>query len=747
MKIDRRSFLSFVIGGAAGTAISPIPWKLADDSAIWTQMWPWTPVPEDGEINYVNSACTLCGGGCGITVTKVDDRAIKIEGAGKHPVNDGGICILGLSGLQLLYGSTRVQTPLKRAGKRGEGKWEKISWKAAIAEVAKQLNDLKSRGQQHSLGCISGSDRGTVSSLFNRFLTAYGSPNFISTPTIQDSYELAIGLMQGTQALPGFDLENSDYIVSFGSGLIEGWGSPVRMFKANSIWNQSGSKVVQVEPRLSTSAAKADQWLPAKPGTEAALALGLAHVIINETLYNKSFVEHYSSGFEDWTDDQGENHTGFKQLVLDQYSPDKVSAITGLDKSVIESIAREFARATYPIAICGKGIGSTPGSLNEFMAVHALNALVGNINKKGGVWPVPEPDYIKWPALAKVWKERVDGAGGKTFPQSKHLLNRFAKAVASGKKSPIEALFVMGSNPLYSLSGVDKVKEAFNRIPFIASFSSYMDETAQYADIILPNHTYLERYEDVPSPFGLNKPVISLSKPVVKPQFDTMHAGDVVIHLAKSMGGSMAKAFPWKNYEVCLKKTLGNKWHTLENKGVWSDPAYKPAAWYDAFDAPSKKFKFITTKQKDKVAFPAYKPIEPEGDKSYPLVLVPYDSVRLYSGYIGDPPFVMKTVEDTILKGKDSLVEINPETAGTYGLKEGDRATLITPKGKAKVKVHLYEGIMPGLIALPRGLGHTAYDKYLADKGINVNELIAPVEDPVSGLDAAWGIRAKLSKA
>jgi len=639
MKIDRRSFLSFVIGGAAGTAISPLPWKLMDDSSIWTQMWPWTPVPEDGEINYVKSACTLCGGGCGITVTKVENRAIKIEGTRHHPVNDGGICILGLSGLQLLYGPTRIQTPLKRTGKRGEGKWEKISWKAAVSEVTKQLKDLKSKGQAHTLGCIAGSNHGTAPSLFNRFLTAYGSPNFFSTPSIQDSYELAIRLMQGPKALPGFDLENSDYIVSFGSGLIEGWGSPVRMFKAKSIWSKSKSKVVQVEPRLSTSAAKADQWLPAKPGTEAALALGLAHVIIDEALYNKSFVEYYSSGFEDWTDDQGKSHTGFKRLVLDNYSPDKVSAITGLDAKAIVSLAREFARATYPIAVCGRGVGSTPGSLNDFMAVHALNALVGNINKKGGVWPVPEPDYINWPVLPKVWKKRIDGAGGKTYPHSKHLLNRFAKAVVSGTNSPLNALFVTGSNPVYSLSDSDQVKKAFNRIPFIASFSSYMDETAQYADIILPNHTYLERYEDVPCSFGLNKPTISLSSPVVKPQFDTMHAGDVVIYLAKAMGGGMANAFPWKDYEACLKKTLGNKWSTLKNEGVWSDPGYKPTAWYEAFGSPSRKFKFMTTAQKDRPPLPSYTPIKPDGDKSYPLVLVPYDSVRLSSGYIGDPLF------------------------------------------------------------------------------------------------------------
>jgi anaerobic selenocysteine-containing dehydrogenase len=156
MKIDRRCFLSFVIGGAAGTTLSPLPWKLMDDSSIWTQMWPWTPVPEDGEISYVDSACSLCSGGCGITVRKIEERAVKIEGMKDHPVNDGGICPLGLSGLQLLYGPRRVKHPLKRVGDRGSGKWAKISWDSAIAEIVKILGKLRSNNQSHTVGLISG---------------------------------------------------------------------------------------------------------------------------------------------------------------------------------------------------------------------------------------------------------------------------------------------------------------------------------------------------------------------------------------------------------------------------------------------------------------------------------------------------------------------------------------------------------------------------------------------------------------
>ncbi|MDI6686729.1 MAG: molybdopterin-dependent oxidoreductase [Desulfobacterales bacterium] len=733
MKVCRRSFLSLIIGGAAGTALSPLPLKLMDDSSIWTQMWPWTPVPEDGEVSHVGSICTLCPGGCGITVRKVNDRAIKIEGMKGHPVNDGGICVLGLSGLQLLYGPTRVKTPLKRAGARGEGKWEKISWDKAIAEIVKKLGELREKDKSHKVACISGTDRGTVSQLLGRFLTVYGSPNFIRVPSIQDSYELTMHKMQGVQASVGFDFENADFVLSFGSGLIDGWGSPVRMIKANSKWKERG-KVVQIESRLSNTAAKADKWVAINPGTEAALALAIANVIIQKSLYNTDFVKNYSSGFEE-----------FKEMVLNEFNPDDVSQITGVSASTIESLAKSFAGSSKPLAVCGQGRGETPGSLNEFMAVYALNALVGNIDKKGGVWTVPDPDYIKWPEVEMdrtasngMHKARIDGAGSKRYPDTRYLLDRLPNAINSGEEYPVEALFVAGANPVYTIPDSKAVKEAFNKVPFVVSFSSYMDETAANSDLILPNHVFLERYEDVPTPVGLQKPIISLSKPVVKPQFNTKHLGDVILLIAKSFGGMIAKAFPWDSYEVCLKQTLGNKWDKLINDVFWTDSNFKPAVWGGSFNTPSRKFKFVNKSKAE--------PIKIEGDKqTYPLILMPYNSMRLASGFIGDPPFVIKTVEDTVLKGKEILVEVNPKSA--RGFREGDQAILSTPKGSVKVRVHHFNGIMPGLVALPRGLGHTAYDEYLADKGVNFNELIGPVEDPVSGLNAAWGIRAKLTRA
>lgn len=730
-----------MVGGAAGTALSPLPWKLTDDLAIWTQRWPWTPVPGEGPVSTVNSVSTLCPGGCGISVRKVGERAVKIEGMEGYPGSDGGVCNLCLSGLQLLYGPTRIRTPLKRTGERGRGQWQAISWDAAIAEVGGKLGELRSEGLPHKTACICGSDHGTVPQLFKRFMKAYGSPNFFCTPSMHDSYRLTLNLMHGVSATAGFDIENANFVLSFGSGIIDGWGQSARMFKAKSRLKDKKGTLIQIEPRLSNTAAKADRWIPVKPGTEAILALGIACVIIKESLYHKKFVRKYSRGFDQ-----------FSRFVTDNFKTGTVAGRTGVEKSEIIALARKFARASNPLAVCGKGQGTTPGSLGEFVATHALNALVGNINRGGGVWAMPDPDYIQWPdpetdkiAGTGLKHDRIDAAGSREYPHARYLLDRLPGVLDSGPDAALEILLVSGADPYYTLPSSKKVKDAFDKIPLIVSFSPWMNETAANSDIILPDHAHLERYLDVPTPPGSSKPVIGLSRPVIPPQFDTRHVGDALILLANAVGGSLADAFPWDDYQACLKETMAGKWETLLEKGFWTEADYTPPDWKHSFKTDSKKFEFVNDKISLKDMFAE---ISPEGDeKSFPLTLIPYDSMRLANGAVGDPPFVIKTVSDTVLKGRDIMVEINPSTAGSLGLYEGKYAMLSTPQGQVKVKVHLFDGIMPDLIAMPRGLGHTAYDNYLANKGVNVNTLIGPIEDPVSGMNAAWGIRANLVKA
>lgn len=738
MKLSRRCFLSFTIGGAAGTALSPLPWKLTDDLSIWSQNWPWTPVPPDGAYDYVNTTCTLCPGRCGIRVRKVDGRAVKIEGQEETGMNPGGICLLGLSGLQMLYGPTRVKRPLKRVGERGENRWQAISWQEAIDEVAAKLTDLRSKGAPQSVACLTSDDTGTVPKLAGRLMSAYGSPNLVKMPSAADAYAAVLGLTQGIDGFVALDLERADFVLSFGSALLDGYGAPPRVMQAVNALKAAHGKLVQIEPRLSNTAAKSDVWLAPKPGTEADVALAMARVIIERRRYNAAFVNQDVEGFD-----------AFSAMVAERYTPQAVASKAGIEADAIIQTALAFADAKHPLAIYGRGKGEVPGSLKEALAVHALNALVGGINRTGGVRAIGDYNYIQWPAVspdavaaAGMNSPRLDQAPAAAYPGVIHKAHRLFDAVEAGA-ADVQALLVLESNPCFSLPDAEKVTAAIGKIPFVVSFSSFMDETAMQADLILPNHTYLERFEDVPVKAGTSNAVVGMCRPVVDPVFATQHAGDTIIQLAKAVGGSVAAAFPWSDYESCLQETLADKWDIMIENGYWQPP--ETASAEIGFNTASGKF--VLMNDAIGAVYMSDSPA-PAGDETeFPLQLVAYDTIRLSSGYAGTPPFMMKTLADTVLKGNDGFVEVNPETARQLDLEEGRTATLVTPVGTADVRVHLENGIMPGVIAMARGLGHTAYDGFLAGKGVNVNKLIGPMEDPASGLDAVWGIRARLTKA
>ncbi len=715
MKVDRRSFLGLGLGAAAGVAVTPATWKLMDDSSIWTQNWPWTPVPPAGEATYDNTVCTLCPGNCGLMVRKIDGRPVKIEGRKDYPVNAGGVCLHGISAIQYLYDPSRIKTPLKRENDA----FVEITWDEALNMVAERLSEIRASGSADRIACVTDQAKGTLAGLFARFLKAFGSNNAYAMDTMEKTWEATLEKIHGKRSSAGFDLENSDFVLSFGAGILEGWGSPVKNFRINSSRKERGATLVQVEPRLSNTAANADVWIAAKPGTEADLAFGMAAVIIKENLFNTAFVTPAGTGLQE-----------LAAVLAKEYGPEAVEQTTGIKAAKIIEIARDFARSSAPIAIAGRGRGMSAGSVREFSAVHLLNCIVGNINTKGGVWTLAAQDYEKWPdvelddlATAALEQAPLDPAGS--------MAGLFATA---GREKTVEALLIHQANPCFALDDARAVTEAVRKIPFVVSFSSVMDETTREADVILPGHMLLERLEDRPSGAGVTQRVTGLSRPVIEPVFNTRNPGDVLLALAQKMEGTIGASFPWESYEECLEAVTGDLWADLSDQGYAAETDTPPKG------AVKVDFSFIVKSRT---------PVEMEGDaKAFPLVLVPVDNVRISAGSLISSPFAVKTVADTVLKGKDLLVEINPETARANKLSHGDLAVIETPKGKATVRVNLFEGIMPGVVAMAKGLGHVLdSNKYVGGKGVNINELMGPVVDPVSGLDAAWGIRASISRA
>jgi anaerobic selenocysteine-containing dehydrogenase len=794
MKINRRNFIALLAGGVAGLHITPLPWKLTDDIAIWTQNWPWVPVPPVGAFTTDKTVCGLCPGGCGIEVRKVDSRAVKIEGRTDFPVNPGGICPLGMGGLQLLYNEDiRFPSPMKRVGPRGEGTFVNISWDEAFKILVARIKNLRKEEKPELLATVDGSTYGSsVAVLLERFMKTIGSPNYFRTPSLEDTYRMSNKIMHGIEGPMAYDLENASFILSFGAGLLEGWGAPGRVLNSWGVWHSDPSKrktkIAHIESRASNTASKSDQWIAAKPGSESALALGIAYVIINEGLYNKEFVNYNSFGFEDWSSSDGKFHQGFKSLILKGYSPETVSEITGIKGEVIVKLAREFAGSKAPVAIYGKGKGSLNGSLLEVMAVHSLNALVGNINKPGGVLvfdglPLSEPSdpQIDYTAVNGLRKKPLGQEGKENHPFSKNLLSDFTEAILESEGSPVDTLLVFSSNPAYTLPDGGAFRKALKKIPFIVSFSPFRDETSYMADLILPDHTYLEKTNDIVWPTGLQYPMYGLSRPVVDPIYDTKNVGDVVIQLAKKIGGDVGASFPWNKYEDLIKErvkglydygkgtvkydgkvpvwmqqkrgaagsetpSFDEMWGDLKSGGFWYSAEHTYAGWGSLFKTSTGKFEFFSNN--DEAFMPHLEPgTKDEMIKEFPLSLVPYEIINLSSGSVPNPPFLYKTLFDTQLLKNECFADINPQTAKRYGVEQGDKIYVESPAGKVKVRANLFEGAMPDVVYLPLGFGHTAYDEFSREKGVNPNDIIYDGKDPLSGYPVWWNTPVKLLKA
>ncbi len=783
MDFGRRAFLQFAAGAVGGSLLSPLPWQLAGDSARWSQNWSWRPSPERGEITKAAGICTMCEGGCAIQARLVNgNRAILIEGNPANPLTGGGICALGASGLQFLYAPYRISKPMKQTKSRGDMSGLKpISWDEALAELGKKLGKMRSEGKAHEAAGIISNRPSSMAELWLQFFTAYGSPNLFRTPSAADGLKLAAQLTTGKASPFAFALGDAEYILSFGSNLFEGAGAASAVFPALRQWTQGGKrsvKLVQVESRCSMTASKADQFLAVAPGTEAALAMGIAHLMVRNGNYDVDFVKNSVFGFEDWTDGTGKKREGFRSLVSSAaYSPEEVAKVTGLEAAKIDQAAREFATQPKALAIWAVGQPDSANGIYHQLVFAALNALKGNLKPNGLVSLAPGVPLANLPPIQK--EEKAD-------EETWNGLYGFLDSVRAGSKHPIEMLLVHEANPLYSMPETKLFEEALRKMPTLVSFSSYMDETAVQADLILPDHTAFERCDDVVgvpwAPFSY----YAVSTPILKPLLDTRHTGEVLLALAGGIGGSVGASMPWKSYEEYVKFRVEGL--AQSRKGAVADkpdvPIIKLSAgesvqpnftngadlwkklkagycWYDApaaiagFETVSGKLELACQSigikggavADDKLYLPHFELINPSGDVSeFPLLLVAYKPSFTASGYLPNPPFMNKLIPNSVLNGADVFTELHPDTAAKLGFSQGELVSLKTTQGEATVRVNISAAARPGVVYLPVGLGHKAYDNYVQNKGVNANSLMEVQLDPVSGMGTVWACRAQLRR-
>lgn len=747
MEVGRRGFLKILGLGATAAATSGCS---LDGIGTTLQLTDQERRAEPGPESWVTSACGLCSGGCGVRVRKIAERAVKVEGNPIHPVNRGRLCPVGQASLQLLYHPDRLRAPLKRVGERGKGKWEKITWEEALSLTVSRLNGLREKRTPHTLVVLSGGDSELADRLMRRFLEAYGSPNLISVAPREPSSQ-AQYITQGINGRVAYDLENASYILSFAAPLVEGWMSPVRQMRALGFLHQGmpghRGKFVQVGSRLSATAAKADEWVPIRPGTEGILALGIAHVLLKEDLYDRGFAERHLFGLEDWVDRDGKRQKGFRAVVTEGYSTRQVSDMTGVPPAVIERLAREFASHQPSLAVVGSDLFQH-GNRSSAAAVHALNALVGNIERPGGVLVQPEAPLSPLPPVEQ---DGIAFHGSRRPPLSSQKVGDFRQAILAGKPYQTNALFLLGSNPLFSLPSF---RDSLRKIPFIVSFSLFLDETAEEADLVLPDSTPLERWDlETGFPgFALN--AVGIGQPASPPVGDSRPAAQIILQLGRSLGGNIARSFPLEEPVDALKalvrglyrskrgvlftsefreehlrpplrdwrwspqdyRTFEDFWQDLIAKGGWVDPFYGYSDYRRALRTPSGKF--------DLSSVPPERPTVVRSNEGYPFYLYLFRPLAFVNNASADLPFLQEIAGSFVHSPWDSWVEINPRTAEKLGVKDGDWVFVESSGGKVKTRARLFAGAMPDVISIPVGQGHRASGRWAKNRGVNPMDLV-----------------------
>ena len=814
MSLKRRDFFRIVAGSVLSFPILGCSTKNYF-SPIRKNQW------QAGIEEWIESICQACPGGCGILVRVVDGKAVKIEGNPAHPINRGKLCPIGQSGLQMLYNPDRIKGPMKKVGGRDSTVWTEISWDEGMEIVVSKLKQLSDSGEAHRTLLLTERNRGMSHEILERFMRAYGSPNYVNDDPDR-SLTQAFYFSQGIGHLLAYDVENSNCIISFSTNFLTHWPSPVQSMRAYSYLRQGRpgkkAKIIQVEPRFSITASRADRWIPIKPGTEGLLALGIAYVIIKESLYDRNFIEKFTFGFDDWVDERGETHHGYRKLILDRYRSDFVSEATGVTVDGIVTLAKEFAANKPAVAILDNNVTNYSNGLYNALAIHSLNALVGSIDVPGGVLvrrDVPLQGLPQIPrdqtAQAGLSQPRIDSSEKNEFPLAASMPSLIPDNILTGKPYPIDLLLLVKSNPLFSSTSSKAYRKAFEKIPYIVSFSSFMDESSQQADLILPDNTYLEKHLYVESSPVSKTPVLGIAKPVVKNLYNTAAMEDVILDMAQRLGESVASHFPWKNSRDFVLYKIGKMFQArkgiifsdyfeetqltlleergwwapqfssasefnqeLLKKGGWWDPAYDFGVRSYVFRTPSIRFEFFSQllaarfaelktrnlgnntradrldreSQGDDIFMPHYEKPEFQGDeKEYPFHLYIHQPFSLSHEYGADQPWSLEAIGFHLNMTWDSWAEINPHDAVELGVSDNDLIWIESAAGKVRTRAKIYLGAMPGVVSIPFGLGHRALGQWARDRGINPLELVETTLDAMTGLSLRFTARIKVYKA
>ena len=673
--MDRRHFIKL-------TAISGTTAALAACGNPENQVIRFIPEEElvPGISTWKPSICPLCDAGCGVIARVVEGDAEvfrngqpgvirmglvkKLEGNPEDPISQGKLCARGQAALQVTYHPDRLDKPRKRSGDRGSGQFVDISWDEALKELTGQLDALAAVNAQASLAFLTKPRRGRRLELIAQLLQRYGAPAPATFEVFSDEVlRRANAISFGAPQLPTFDLERSRYVVVFGADLLGTWNSPLAHSASYGRMRQSGAgaraKLVHVDARLSQTAANADEFVAIRPGTDGVLALGIARAIATQ-------------------------RGGAPDPAAAPFTPQDVEQRTGVPAATVERLAREFAANGPAVAIIGGAPLAHTNGLFNAVAVNTLNRVAGSVNQPGGI--------------------------SFTSAAAPPPLRSFSEIFRGDAP---RVLLLDDVNPVFGSPASLKVADALTRIPFIVSFGSFIDETSGLADLILPDHSFLESWVDAAPESGSPTAVPTKFGPVMRPLYDTRSTPDVLLEVTRRLSK------PIEGLPGTFEEYLN---------------AERPATASIRASAV-------------KAAPPEYADPQFDGEASqYPYHLIPHASQAFYDGSLAHLPWLQELPDPMTSAMWCSWIEINARKAEELGIHQGDVLEIASTHGSLRAPAFLSPGIAPDAVAIPVGQGHTNFTRYASDRGVNPLAILAPATVPETGTLAWAATRVKVTR-
>jgi len=640
-------------------------------------------------MEIIKSACGFCYAGCGVRIHVENGKPVKIEGDPENPINKGLLCEKALASLEYLYHPERLRYPLKRKGNRGDGKWQRISWDEALDIVSERLQSAKKESGPESVVFIHGAAKGLQETFLRRFANVFGTPNVASM-----GHVCFLPRKFGSIMTFGYN-PNADY--GYPPRCILVWAShksKIAEYHKTLEAAERGSKLIVIDPRKTELARRADTWVRLRPGSDLALALGMINVIVNEELYDKSFVDEWTVGFDD-----------LKRHIED-YSPEWVEEITWVEKGTIQDIARVYASTSPACIQMGNAFEHTINSFQTIRAISILKALAGNLSVPGGEVfrkPLPIPDrYAPELTLEHMLSEEKrkvrlgSDHGFAPFYQYAHP-PAVIRAMAKGKPYELPMAYIQGANLLVTYPNAKEVFKALMGLDFLVVVDLFMTPTAALADIVLPSASFLEFDSIVNPPYY---PVAQVQQKVAEleecwPDFKILN------ELAKKMD---LGEFFWEKEGGFLDeilKPMDIDFDELRERVTLSGDNEYYHYKAKGFDTPSGKAELCSDRLRDWGfdPLPIYREppetpySDPELAKEYPLILTSWKSE--YYRHSGQ-----RQVKALREHHPEPILYIHPETAAGLGISEGNWVWIATKKGRIKQKAVFSEEIDPRVVGV-----------------------------------------------